>query len=66
MMIFTDPNFMFHVSLSIEYSSFDKNITMSINSVILYFFNDAMGKIKGLTLRSKYEDGSLKMPHPES
>ena len=39
---------------------------MSMNSVILYFVRSGMGKIKRLTLLSKYEDGSLKMPHPES
>ena len=66
MMIFTVPNFMFHASLSVEYSSIDKDITVSINSVILYFVRSGMGKIKRLTLLSKYEDGSLKMPHPES
>ena len=65
-MIFPIPNFMFHVSLGIEYSSIDKDITMSINSVILYFVLRGMGKIKRLTLLSKYEDCSLKMPHPKS
>ena len=39
---------------------------MSINSVILYFIMSGMGKIKRLTLISECEDGSLKMPHPES
>ena len=39
---------------------------MSINSVILYFTMSGMGKIKRLTLISECEDGSLKMPHPES
>ena len=33
MMIFTVPNFMFHVSLSVEYSSIDKDITVSIKTV---------------------------------
>ena len=65
-MIFTVPNFMFHFSLSMEYSSIDNDIAMSINSVILYFVRIDMGKIKRLTLLSKYEDGSLKMRHPES
>ena len=65
-MIFTVANFMFHITLSIEYSSIDKDITMSINSVILDFVRSGMGKLKSLTLLSKYEDGSLKMPHPES
>ena len=65
-MIFTVPNFMFHIRLSIEYSSIDKDVTVSINSVILYFVRSDMGKIKRLILLSKYEDGSLKMPHPES
>ena len=46
MMIFTVPNFMFHVSLSVEYSSIDKDITMSINSVILYVIRSGMGKVK--------------------
>ena len=47
--------------------SADKDITMSINSVILYFIGSGMGKVKGLTLISEYEDGSLKMPqYPES
>ena len=52
---------MFHVSLSVVYSSIDKDITVSINSVILYFVTSGMGKIKRLTLLSKYEDGSLKL-----
>ena len=39
---------------------------MSINSVILYFIRSGMGKVKRLTLICEYEDGSLKMPHPES
>ena len=39
---------------------------MSINSVILYFIRSGTGKVKRLTLICEYEDGSLKMPHPES
>ena len=34
--------------------------------MILYFIRSGMGKIKRLTLISECEEGSLKMPHPES
>ena len=57
---FAMPKFMYRASLI----SFDKDIIKSINSVIFNFV--WRGKIKRLTLISEYEDGGLKMPHPES
>ena len=56
------PKFMYRASLI----SFDKDIIKSINSVIFNFVWKGKDKIKRLALISSYEDGGLKMPHPES
>ena len=44
----------------------DKDIIKSINSVLFNFVWRGKDKIKRLALISEYEDGDLKMPHPES
>ena len=54
--------FMYRASLI----SFDKDTIKSINSVIFNFVWRGKDKIKRLTLISEYENGGLKMPHPES
>ena len=59
---FAMPKFMYQASLI----SFDKDIIKSINSVIFNFVWRGKDKIKRLALISEYEDGGLKMPHPES
>ena len=59
---FAMPKFMYRASLI----SFDKDIIKSINSVIFNFVWRGKDKIKRLALISEYEDGGLKMPHPES
>ena len=59
---FAMPKFMYQASLI----SFDKDIINSINSVIFNFVWRDKDKIKRLALISEYEDGGLKMPHPES
>ena len=59
---FAMPKFMYRASLI----SFDKDTIKNINSVIFNFVWRGKDKIKRLTLISEYEDGSLKMPHPES
>ena len=46
--------------------SFDKDIIQSINSVIFNFVWRGKDKIKRLASISEYEDGGLKMLHPES
>ena len=46
--------------------SFDKDIIKSKNSVIFNFVWRNKDKIKRLALICEYEDGGLKMPHPES
>ena len=59
---FAMPKFMYRTSLI----SFDKDIIQSINSVIFNFVWRGKDKIKRLASISEYEDGGLKMPHPES
>ena len=59
---FAMPKFMYRASLI----SFDKDTIKNINSVIFNFVWRGKDKIKRLTLISEYEDGGLKMPHPES
>ena len=59
---FAMPKFMSRASLI----SFDKDTIKSINSVIFNFVWRGKDKIKRLTLISEYEDGGLKMPHPQS
>ena len=59
---FAMPKFMYRASLI----SFDEDIIKSINSVIFNFVWRGKDKIKRLALISEYEDGGLKMPHPES
>ena len=54
------PKFMYRASLI----SFGEDTVKSINSVIFNFV--WRGKDRRLTLISEYEDGGLKMPHPES
>ena len=49
-----------------SFISFDKDIIKSINSVIFNFVWRGKDKVKRLALISEYEDGGLKMPHPES
>ena len=56
------PKFMYRAS----FISFDKDIIKSINSVIFNFVWRGKDKIKRLALISEYDDGGLKMPHPES
>ena len=45
--------------------SSNKEMRMSINSVVLYFVRRGMDKIAKLTVSREYEDGGLKMSHPE-
>jgi len=59
---FAMPKFMYRAS----FISFDKDIIKSINSVIFNFVWRGKDKVKRLALISEYEDGGLKMPHPES
>ena len=59
---FAMPKFMYRASRI----SFDKDTIKNINSVIFNFVWRGKDKIKRLTLISEYEDGGLKMPHPES
>ena len=59
---FVMPKFMYRASLI----SFDKDIIKSINPVTFNFVWRGKDKIKALALISEYEDGGLKMPHPES
>ena len=58
---FVIPKFMFPGSVI----SFNEEMRMSINSVILYFVRRGMDKIAKLTVSREYEDGGLKMFHPE-
>jgi len=46
--------------------SFGKDMIKSTNSVIFTFVWRGKDKIRRLALISEYEDGGLKMPHPES
>ena len=44
---------------------FNNEMRMSINSVVLHFVRRGMEKIVKLNASSEYEDGGLKMSHPE-
>ena len=55
------PKLMYRAS----FITFDKDIIKSINSVIFNFVWRGKDKIKRMALINEYEDGCLKMPHPE-
>ena len=45
--------------------SFNKEMRMSINCVVLYFVRRGMDKVAKLTVPREYEDGGLRMSHLE-
>ena len=43
--------------------SFNKEMRLSINSVVLYFVRRGMDKVAKLTVPREYEDGGLRWPN---